>query len=126
VIDLRGSVYLWGLPDEDRAYSLEGKAIRLGEDTGDAIRQCRACQRVFRAAEYVDATCPACGAVTRGKPDPRVRREAMQKVLASHTADDKKRKLDQLRAVARDRKYKPAWVFMRFKLMYGHYPAKGM
>jgi len=126
VIDLRGSVFLWGLPDEDRVYSLEGKAISTGGDVTEAIRQCKVCQRVFRAKEYVDATCPSCGARSKGKPDPRIRREVMQKVLATHTQDDKARKLKELERISFVRGYKYGWVMKRFHLMYGHYPRKEM
>jgi superfamily II DNA or RNA helicase len=126
VIDLRGSVYLWGLPDEDRRYSLEGKAIVSGGDVTEAIRQCKVCQRVFRAVEFQDATCPACGARSKGKPDPRVRRETMQKVLATHTVEDKRRKFGELIAVARARGYSHKWSIVQFKLRYGHWPGKDM
>lgn len=127
IIDLRGSVYLWGLPDEDRHYSLEGKAMRLGPgDEDEAIRQCRVCQRIFRASQYKDAACPACGAMTKGKPDPAVRREAMQRVLATHSPEDKKRKFAELRSIAAARGYSHKWSIVQFKLRYGHWPGKDM
>jgi superfamily II DNA or RNA helicase len=127
IIDLRGSVYLWGLPDEDRSYSLEGKAMRIGaDDDGASIRQCRVCQRVFRASEFKDAACPACGAMTKGKPDPAVRRETMARVLATHTVEDKRRKFAELRAVAAAKGYSHKWSVIQFKLRYGHWPGKDM
>lgn len=127
VIDLRGSVYLWGLPDEDRSYSLEGKAMRIGPgDDGEAIRQCRVCQRIFRASEYKDATCPACGAMTKGKPDPRVKREAIGRVLATFTKEKKREKFAELCSLAHKKGYKPNWAVLRFKMMFGHYPGKDM
>jgi superfamily II DNA or RNA helicase len=126
VVDLRGSVYKWGLPDEDRVYSLEGKAISSGTATEEGIRQCRSCQRIFRASEYKDATCPACGARCPGKPDPAVRRAAMAKVLSAHTGEDKRRKWGELIATQRARGYRPGWAAIRFKVMYGHYPGYGV
>jgi DNA repair protein RadD len=124
IIDLRGSVYQWGLPDEDRIYSLEGRAIRTAAEAEEAIRQCRNCQRVFRAREFEDATCPACGARCKGKPDPRVRREAMARVLETHTEADKNGKLASLIAQGRAKGYKPQWAFVQFRIRYGHYPTK--
>ena len=127
IIDLRGSVYLWGLPDEDRSYSLEGRAMRIGTgDEGEAIRQCRVCQRVFRTVEYKDATCPACGAMTKGKPDPKVRREAISRVLSTFTVDAKRKKFAELRAMGKAKGYKHNWAVMRFKMMFGHWPGKDM
>ena len=127
VIDLRGSVFLWGLPDQDRHYSLEGKkAISVGGDTSEAIRQCKVCQRVFLASEFADATCPSCGAKSRGKPDPKIRREAMQKVLATHTVEDKRRKFGELIAIGRAKNYSHKWAVMQFKIRYGHWPGKEM
>jgi superfamily II DNA or RNA helicase len=124
VIDLRGSVYLWGLPDQDRVYSLQGKAIATVGDESEAIRQCQVCQRVFLASEYKDATCPACGARTKGKPDPRVRREAMARVLATHSPEDKRRKFGELIATAKARGYSIKWATVQYKLRYGHWPGK--
>jgi len=122
VIDLRGSVYLHGMPDEDRSYSLEGKAISTGGDVTEAIRQCRSCQRVFRAVEYHDATCPSCGARSKGKPDPRIRREQIQKVLATHTVAEKKRTYQALVATAAARGYSPKWPAVQYKIRYRHWP----
>lgn len=68
VIDLRGAVYLHGLPDEDRAWSLTGKAVRRTE-TITALMRCKECLAVFRPA----AACPRCGEKTKGAPKvPRV------------------------------------------------------
>lgn len=127
IIDLRGSVYFWGLPDEDRHYSLEGRAMRIGpDDEVESIRQCRVCQRVFRASQYKDAACPFCGAMTKGKPDPRVKREAMQRVLATHTVEDKRRKFAELISMAKAKGYSHKWAVVQFKLRYNHWPGKDM
>ncbi len=127
IIDLRGSVYLWGLPDEDRAYSLEGRAMRIGSDAPEeSIRQCRVCQRVFRASKFKDAACPACGAMTKGKPDPAIRREQIGRVLATFTAEAKRSKFHELVAMGRAKGYKHGWAVTRFKLMFGHWPGKDM
>lgn len=58
VLDLRGSVHLHGLPDEDRVWSLTGAAVRRVEKLS-AIRRCDECGAIFRPA----ARCPLCGEV---------------------------------------------------------------
>ena len=58
VLDLRGSVHLHGLPDEERTWSLTGKAC-VRTETMTALRRCTACLAIFRPAR----ACPRCGAV---------------------------------------------------------------
>lgn len=122
IIDLRGSVYLWGLPQDDRIYSLEGRAMRVKEGDGEAIRQCKVCQHIFRAVEYRDATCPGCGARAPGKPDPAVRRAQLAAVAATHTQETKRSVFRQLQQTARMKGFKPAWAAIQFKVRYGHWP----
>lgn len=57
VLDLRGACHLYGLPDDDREWSLAGRqgAARASE----GLRRCEACHAVFSPA----ARCPRCGAV---------------------------------------------------------------
>ena len=61
VLDMCGSTHLHGLPDEDRAWSLEGDAVRRTEKM-DAIVHCKECMAMFRP----QAVCPRCGATTAG------------------------------------------------------------
>lgn len=63
VIDLRGAVFLHGLPDEDRIWSITGRAVRRAEQI-TALQKCRACLAIFRPA----SKCPRCGAKTVGMP----------------------------------------------------------
>jgi superfamily II DNA or RNA helicase len=90
VIDLRGAVYLHGLPDEDRVWSLDGKAVRRAE-TIMALARCTECLAVFRPAR----SCPRCGAsCTTATKTPRV---------LSHA--EKLARFDALPEVERDRRY---------------------
>lgn len=122
-IDLRGSVYDWGLPDTDREYSLEGKAMRPKQDTGDAVRQCSGCFRIFLSAAYSEATCPGCGKKSAGKQDPRIRREELARVSAGHTQGKRNEYLAQLRAEAKAKGYKSGWAAWKFKSRYGVWPS---
>lgn len=57
VLDLRGAVHLHGMPDDERIWSLTGKAVRAA-DAMIPLRRCRECLAIFRTAR----TCPRCGA----------------------------------------------------------------
>lgn len=57
VLDLRGAVYLHGLPDEDRRWTLDGEAV-LRVEKLDALQRCGKCGATFRPAKV----CPLCGA----------------------------------------------------------------
>lgn len=65
VFDLRGSVYLHGLPDADRAWSLEGTQGGAGPRALAALRRCLSCHAVATGS-----TCPVCGSSMVGA-DPR-------------------------------------------------------
>lgn len=74
VIDLRGSVYLHGLPADDRAWSLDGAQGRAAPERLAALRRCTACHAVFPERTI----CPRCGSVHVVDPRPmRVQRAEM-------------------------------------------------
>jgi superfamily II DNA or RNA helicase len=76
VVDLRGSVWLHGLPDEERAWSLSGEAVRPKEAV-TSLRYCAKCLAVVRAAEKA---CVRCGAslTARTAKLPRVLQRAVR------------------------------------------------
>ncbi len=104
VLDLCGSVLLHGLPDEDRVWSLDGRAVRRTE-TMPALRRCPECLAVFRPAK----TCPRCGAyIVSGsstKVPRNLRRDERMSILEAttpqHTRD--KRYLESCLWIARSR-----------------------
>jgi len=65
LIDLAGAYRKFGLPTEDRAYSIEGKAIRRANVL--KLRQCIACGGVCKS--WV-GKCPICGFVTERRSLP--------------------------------------------------------
>lgn len=67
VIDLPGASWRYGLPTDDREYSLEGTAMRRAAGV-PALSQCLQCGAVYEA----EPVCPRCGWVRPPKP-PRVR-----------------------------------------------------
>jgi len=141
VLDLMGASLEHGLPDEDRQYSLEGKAIKSKEGLLP-IRQCPACGRVFRAEEFHAVKvassspgsvlfehvpsprprCPGCGYEMPLRKDPRVRRQEMAIASAGHSEDRRIGTLRGLLATARAKQYKPGWAMMQFKVKYGRWP----
>ena len=92
VLDLRGSVNMHGLPDEDRVWSLDGKPRRVEKLA--ALTRCVHCAAIFRPA----SVCPRCGeAVERGAAETRLPR-----VL---TRDEKLERLSHLTQEQRDERY---------------------
>jgi len=79
-----------GLPGDDREFSLNGRAIRTASGA-EPVRQCPDCFAMFRSAEFQDGACPACGFITRGHPNPAVRRQAMAEHAASESGEDRVR-----------------------------------
>ncbi len=65
LIDLCGSVHKHGLPEADREYSLDGKAIRLsGDEKAPRVVACLACGAAFGAWSQGPGgvrSCPVCG-----------------------------------------------------------------
>lgn len=120
VVDLTGASHEHGLPETDRQYSLEGKAIKASDRA--MIRQCRACGAAY---EVGPPTCPVCGASVPPPPRPKIARAELERIMATHTPDQKARKLRELEAIARARGYKQGWIAFRFKAQYGHWPKGG-
>lgn len=117
VIDLRGAVHKHGMPDADRAYSLDGEAISSG-DKVDPVKQCKACGAVFKPA----VICPRCGASAPLPESPEVRRERLQRISEAHTEDQRRDYWQRLQAEASARGFKQGWAFHRYLARYGAPP----
>jgi len=79
VIDLMGASHEHGLPQDDRFYSLDGKAIEQAKNL-KALRRCVRCGISFRANMFRDATCPGCGYTHPGRSDPEVDNRKIERV----------------------------------------------
>jgi superfamily II DNA or RNA helicase len=64
LIDLPGASWVYGLPTDDRAYSLSGEPVRRA-DGRPTLSQCPACGYVWPSGS---PTCPACGHVQPPRP----------------------------------------------------------
>jgi DNA repair protein RadD len=89
VLDLRGSYYMHGLPDEDRNWPIDGPPIRI--EKIPALMRCQKCLAGFRPA----ARCPRCGAT----------REHLVKMPRVETRDEKLERVNELPEAERDRRY---------------------
>ncbi|MFM1749022.1 MAG: hypothetical protein RLZZ188_2688 [Verrucomicrobiota bacterium] len=123
VIDLCGAVHDHGLPDDPREYSLSGRAIATGE-VGLALRNCDACGGVWRAEEFRDATCPRCGAKSKGRPDPKVKRAQLDAIRATHTDEKRVENLRRLYLRADAEGKKRMWAHFIFRSRYHRFPSK--
>lgn len=125
VLDLRGSVYAHGLPDEDRRWSLEGTAVARTEKL-DAVLRCSACLAIYRPA----AVCPRCGAAREAAERikrKRSRVERLEAVSALHPAERDARYVAKLTHVALTRMRMPwaratAWATTQFRNRFGRDP----
>jgi hypothetical protein len=121
VLDLCGAVHEHGLPDDPREYSLTGRAISTGEDAL-ALRQCQECGGVWRAELFKAATCPRCGFVAPGRPDPRIARARLDAVRATHGAEKRVGALRALYAQAHATGKKIGWAHFVFQARYHRFP----
>jgi DNA repair protein RadD len=125
VIDLRGSAYLHGLPDEDRRWTLDGSGVVRAEPIV-ALQRCPACLAVFRP----QSACPRCGVATSAEH--RVKRQLTKSEklvnLSAIPQDERDRKyLATLERIAFDRIGKrgsavQAWAMRQFQNRFGRLP----
>ena len=105
VIDLRGAVYMHGLPDAPRKWTLDGKGYTACESLPN-LRRCRACHAVFPPARK----CPVCGSAQVSDPRPvRVQNREHWEVSTMPV----ERRVELYRARIRDsllKAGKPAWL----------------
>lgn len=120
LIDLRGVVHQHGMPDEPRVYSLQGKK-GVARAFLAPLRSCPMCACCFVS----EPQCPRCGFDDFPKPKPpTVRKQALRAVTVDDvvTRSVKREYFDKLVEEARRGGYKPAYVGVRFKQRFGHWP----
>lgn len=129
IIDCVGNYQRHGLPDEDRAWSLEGvkrKHKMNNEDGSFTIRNCSNCFRIFKTADK----CPYCGheIVVKGRElqcmeEVRLRKigEQEKTAMAKHKKKQRmevgmaKTKEDLIR-ICMERGYSPKWIRVQMRL----------
>lgn len=138
LVDHGGNLLRHGLPDDDRDYSLTATPKRVAE-----MHRCPLCCAVFgRLGD--DGSCPKCGEIIAPPREVREEnarrekeriegeridaeriRELRRQQLANASNEKKREYYDRLVAQAKREGYKPGWVFVRFKLAFGHPPNFG-
>lgn len=113
ILDHANNVRTHGLPDDERQWTLEGRA-KSRKPTEAPIRQCPSCYAIVPGAS---TACRHCGAVFAITPrevtqvDGALAEVDMAAVRMAARAEVRSaRDRDQLMAIARERGYKPAWV----------------
>jgi DNA repair protein RadD len=121
LIDLTGVAHKLGLPDQDRLWSLKGKAVRDAEGVEPA-KQCLRCQGVFPPFKV----CPGCGYETEALEPPKVKAVEVVDLRTclrpEATQRDKKASLLKWRRQQLENGYKIGWVSYKFKSTFGHWP----
>lgn len=120
LIDLSGSVHKFGLPFEERDFSLEGKPIAIRSDRL-RISQCVVCGFVWDSG----GLCQRCGGnvVAREESLPEVTHTKMTKIEG--TASDWKERREVFRDLcqkAESRGYKLIWAGIKFRERFGFFP----
>lgn len=114
VLDHAGNSFRFGLADDPREWSLEGRPKRAGNGAGIPLRQCPKCFRTHRPA----AVCPECGhvyIVVSEAPEQKagmltpidkaaLRRAREEEVKSARTFDD-------LKKIGKNRGYKMGWAW---------------
>jgi DNA repair protein RadD len=120
LIDYRGLSHVHGLVEEERAYSLSGKAIARAAERAP-LRQCPACGSVFAPVPC----CPTCGHdLSRLDRAQKVKLAKAVEITRDTTTPQtvKRSVFDALCREARERGHKPGWVGYRYEARFGYWP----
>lgn len=120
ILDHVGNCITHGMPDEEREWSLDGEESRERSSNGEKkqrVKQCDQCLGVHEPAPK----CPYCGHVyeVAGKKPDEVEGELeeiteQQKMAIKHRRMREQAQaetLDELKAIAKKRGYKPGWAY---------------
>lgn len=118
LLDLVGATHVHGRPDEPRAYSLTGKAIRRGDDDV-AAQFCLVC-----GAPWTPPACAECGRETQVAQQT-VTGDKLEKYAAKRRegTDRRAETLGRWLIDARTRGFKPGWAKAKYRAVYGEWPS---
>lgn len=121
ILDMVGNYRRHGLPDDNREWSLQGRRKQTRHKSGNTVRA-RVCENCFRTYAGSGRGCPYCG---HEQPKTQAEIEQDEKAeLERITEQNKKQRrmevgmaktLDDLKRIAKERNYKPAWVYIKAK-----------
>lgn len=120
IIDCVGNILTHGMPDAERAYSLDSKKKK--EYSAPPVRECPKCYAVLPAQTTV---CPECGYVFAAKTPKHVMIERVDlvEIKVEERAERRNRKrriamartFEELDALRLEFGYKPGWTYMMIK-----------
>lgn len=132
ILDHAGNIQRHGLPQDFRAWSLDGQAARVCEEEKRFAPPVRVCLHCFAAIPGNVTACPYCG-TERPKPKPKpsgivgegkLREIRIEEALIRIREKEEKarrknqvgqaRTLKQLKALAKERGYSPGWAYHIF------------
>jgi DNA repair protein RadD len=122
VIDLFGVAQKLGLPDEHRAWTLEGRGIEAG-DLRVALTQCLQCGLLRKSTGA--RQCPRCGYMPPPQPVLTPMRQTLRAVQCSRphaSPDERQRAYQRWQQIAAEQGYKMGWAKIRYKQAFGRWP----
>jgi len=127
-IDLCGVVHKLGLPEADRTWSLEGKAIQLRDgERATHPKPCPACEAMV-SGWSVDRdgwrVCPLCRERVLPPEEIKISRRSLVAMGAATPPDQRLAALFALAHTAGKRGFKPGWASVRYKERFGDWPSR--
>ncbi len=119
IIDHAGNCQRFGLPCDDRTWSLKGREKKLKDDTGPMIRLCPQC---FFACHAWRKECPECKHQFTAQPREvdHVAGDLSEVDIAVFKRNKRKEEgmsktLEELKELGKERGYKPGWAYARYQ-----------
>jgi DNA repair protein RadD len=121
ILDLHGSSYTHGPPDEEHEWELEGEAVKKRKAKLLDVRFCAICQALLEEDVTV---CPECGTP---RPEPVVPEVVGTKLVKyaqkrRESPEARTNYLVKLILEAQQNSYKLGWAYNKYKVVYGDYP----
>jgi superfamily II DNA or RNA helicase len=116
ILDHVGNCLRLGLAEQEREWDLEGREKRKAKSSLVETKQCSKCFAIFAGT-----VCPQCGAqreiATRKiqEIDGELQRLSIEDISKKRREEAKCKTLDDFRALAAKRGYKPGWAYFRWQ-----------
>lgn len=119
ILDHVGNCLRHGLAEQEREWDLEGREKRTKKSKPVETKQCKHCFAIFTGT-----ACPQCGTEREVSPreveevDGELQRLSIEDIAAkreSRREEGKCRTLEDFKALARQRGYKPGWAYFRWQ-----------
>jgi superfamily II DNA or RNA helicase len=120
IVDLLGLTHRFGLLDEPREWSIDGRPARRTSAL-PSVTRCPSCL----AWGPPSSRCVGCGRETPPAPPPKVRARDLQEVRQREPKGQQFERLVEYVRLARRRAYQDGWAAFRWKGTYGYMPPAG-